>query len=65
MGCCVLPAGLARPGAPGGDQGGLPKSAQATTVNKVCGSGMQTVIMASEALAAGSIDLASPAAWNR
>jgi acetyl-CoA C-acetyltransferase len=35
---------------------GLPKSVQATTVNKVCGSGMQTVIMASEALAAGSVD---------
>ncbi len=30
---------------------------QATTVNKVCGSGMQTVIMGAEALAAGSIDL--------
>jgi acetyl-CoA C-acetyltransferase len=37
---------------------------QATTVNKVCGSGMQTVIMAAEALAAGSIDLAWPAAWK-
>ena len=36
---------------------GLPKSVQATTVNKVCGSGMQTVIMGAEALAAGSIDL--------
>src|SRR3546814_13700165 len=36
---------------------GLTKSVQATTVNKVCGSGMQTVIMGAEALAAGSIDL--------
>jgi acetyl-CoA C-acetyltransferase len=35
---------------------GLPKSVQATTVNKVCGSGMQTVIMGSEALAAESVD---------
>src|SRR6187200_1264002 len=37
-------------------QAGLPKSVEATTVNKVCGSGMQTVIMGSEALAAGSVD---------
>src|SRR5690606_9977749 len=36
---------------------GLPKSVQATTVNKVCGSGMQTIIMGSEALAAGAVDL--------
>ena len=35
---------------------GLPKSVQATTVNKVCGSGMQTVIMGAEAIAAGSVD---------
>ncbi|MEO7635099.1 MAG: acetyl-CoA C-acyltransferase, partial [Sphingomicrobium sp.] len=33
---------------------GLPKSVQATTVNKVCGSGMQTVIMGDEAIAAGN-----------
>src|SRR4029078_5959130 len=33
---------------------GLPKSVQATTVNKVCGSGMQTVIMGDEALTAGN-----------
>ena len=35
---------------------GLPESAQATTVNKVCGSGMQTAIMGSEALASGKLD---------
>ena len=29
---------------------------QATTVNKVCGSGMQTVIMGAEALASGTVD---------
>jgi acetyl-CoA C-acetyltransferase len=56
---CVLPAGLGQaPARQAAIKAGLPKSAQATTVNKVCGSGMQTVIMASEALAAGSIDLA-------
>ncbi|ODT00373.1 MAG: acetyl-CoA acetyltransferase, partial [Erythrobacter sp. SCN 62-14] len=36
---------------------GLPQSVEATTVNKVCGSGMQTVIMGAEALASGSIDV--------
>ncbi|WP_343612611.1 acetyl-CoA C-acyltransferase [Novosphingobium sp.] len=54
---CVLPAGLGQaPARQAGVLGGLPKSVQATTVNKVCGSGMQTVIMGSEALAAGSVD---------
>lgn len=56
---CVLPAGLGQaPARQAAIKAGLPKSVEATTVNKVCGSGMQTVIMASEALAAGSIDLA-------
>ena len=34
--------------------GGLPTSVEATTVNKMCGSGMQAAIMAHDALAAGS-----------
>ena len=55
---CVLPAGLGQaPARQAGIKAGLPKSVQATTVNKVCGSGMQTVIMGSEALAAGTVDL--------
>lgn len=55
---CVLPAGLGQaPARQAAIKAGLPKSVQATTVNKVCGSGMQTVIMTAEALAAGSIDL--------
>ena len=55
---CVLPAGLGQaPARQAALKAGLPKSAQATTVNKVCGSGMQTVIMGSEALAAGNVDL--------
>lgn len=37
--------------------GGLPESVEATTVNKMCGSGMQTAIMGAEALAAGSVDM--------
>ncbi len=55
---CVLPAGLGQaPARQAAMKAGLPKSVQATTVNKVCGSGMQTVIMGAEALAAGSVDL--------
>jgi acetyl-CoA C-acetyltransferase len=54
---CVLPAGLGQaPARQAAIKAGLPKSVQATTVNKVCGSGMQTMIMGSEALAAGSAD---------
>jgi acetyl-CoA C-acetyltransferase len=55
---CVLPAGLGQaPARQAGIKAGLPKSVQATTVNKVCGSGMQTVIIGAEALAAGSVDM--------
>lgn len=54
---CVLPAGLGQaPARQAAIKAGLPKSVQATTVNKVCGSGMQTVIMGAEALASGSVD---------
>ena len=54
---CVLPAGLGQaPARQASIKAGLPKSVQATTVNKVCGSGMQTVIMGAEALASGSVD---------
>jgi len=52
---CVLPAGLGQaPARQAAIKAGLPKSVQATTVNKVCGSGMQTVIMGEEALKAGN-----------
>ena len=54
---CVLPAGLGQaPARQAMVKAGLPKSVQATTVNKVCGSGMQTVIMGAEALASGSVN---------
>jgi acetyl-CoA C-acetyltransferase len=55
---CVLPAGLGQaPARQAAIKAGLPKSVQATTVNKVCGSGMQTVIMGAEALASGTVDV--------
>jgi acetyl-CoA C-acetyltransferase len=54
---CVLPAGLGQaPARQASIKAGLPKSVQATTVNKVCGSGMQRVIMGAEALASGMVD---------
>lgn len=55
---CVLPAGLGQaPARQAALKAGLPLSVQATTVNKVCGSGMQTVIMGTEAIATGNADL--------
>ena len=56
---CVLPAGLGQAPARQAALGaGLPMSVEATTVNKMCGSGMQAVIMAAEAIGAGAIDVA-------
>jgi acetyl-CoA C-acetyltransferase len=55
---CVLPAGLGQaPARQAAIRAGLPTSVQATTVNKVCGSGMQTVIMGAEAILTGNADV--------
>ncbi|QHL91849.1 acetyl-CoA C-acyltransferase [Sphingomonas changnyeongensis] len=55
---CVLPAGLGQaPARQAALHAGLPQSVEATTVNKMCGSGMQATIMAAEALAARWVDL--------
>ena len=55
---CVLPAGLGQaPARQAALRAGLPQHVEATTVNKMCGSGMQAAIMAADALAAGSADL--------
>ncbi len=56
---CVLPAGLGQAPARQAALGaGLPRSTEATTVNKMCGSGMQAAIMAHDAILAGSVDVA-------
>ncbi|WP_369796656.1 acetyl-CoA C-acyltransferase [Phenylobacterium sp. CCH12-B4] len=56
---CVLPAGLGQaPARQAALAAGLPQTVEATTVNKMCGSGMQATILAAEAIAAGSIDVA-------
>ena len=55
---CVLPGGLGQAPARQAALGaGLSQSCQATTVNKMCGSGMQAAILAHDALAAGSADI--------
>ncbi len=55
---CVLPAGLGQsPARQAGLGAGLALSVQASTVNKMCGSGMQTVIMAYDTLKAGTADV--------
>ena len=52
---CVLSAGLGQAPARQAALGaGLPLSVAATTVNKMCGSGMQAAMMAHDALAVGS-----------
>jgi acetyl-CoA C-acetyltransferase len=56
---CVLPAGLGQAPARQAALGaGLPLSAGATTINKVCGSGMKAVMLAHDLLTVGSIDIA-------
>ncbi len=51
---CVLPAGLGQAPARQASLGaGIPEGIPTTTVNKVCGSGMKTVMMARNALLAG------------
>ena len=55
---CVLPAGLGQAPARQAALGaGLPQSVAATTVNKMCGSGMQAAIMAHDMLNSGSADI--------
>jgi acetyl-CoA C-acetyltransferase len=54
----VLSAGLGQaPARQAAIGAGLPRSAEAVTVNKVCGSGMQAAIFAHDMLDAGSADL--------
>ena len=52
---CVLPAGQGQAPARQAALGaGLPEGTEATTVNKMCGSGMQAAILAHDAIKAGS-----------
>ena len=52
---CVLPAGLGQaPARQASRSAGIPDAAGATTVNKVCGSGMKAVMLAHDIIKAGS-----------
>ena len=55
---CVLPAGQGQaPARQAGFAAGLPQSLPATTLNKMCGSGMQAAMMAGDMILAGHTDL--------
>jgi acetyl-CoA C-acetyltransferase len=52
---CVLPAGLGQaPARQAALKSGIPVSTPCTTVNKVCGSGMKTIMLAHDGILAGS-----------
>jgi acetyl-CoA C-acetyltransferase len=54
---CVLPAGQGQaPARQAAMAAGVPKSVPATTVNKMCGSGMRAVMYGADHIAAGSAD---------
>jgi acetyl-CoA C-acetyltransferase len=56
---CVLPAGQGQaPARQAAIAAGLPFSAGATTVNKMCGSGMKATMLAHDLIAAGSASIA-------
>ncbi|MFH7408315.1 MULTISPECIES: thiolase family protein [Acinetobacter] len=55
---CVLPAGLKQgPARQAMRQAGLLDSTGATTINKICGSGMKAVMQAADAIKAGSAEI--------
>ncbi|GAB2506225.1 thiolase family protein [Pseudoxanthomonas sangjuensis] len=55
---CVLPASLGQaPARQAMIAAGIPKSAGATTINKVCGSGMKAIMLAHDIIKAGSASI--------
>lgn len=55
---CVLPAGAGQaPARQASIHGGVPNTVPCTTVNKVCGSGMKALMLASSQLAQGGADV--------
>jgi acetyl-CoA C-acetyltransferase len=56
---CVLPAGLGQAPARQAALGaGIPNNTPATTINKMCGSGLKAIMMAADQIRAGDIDIA-------
>lgn len=55
---CVLQAGIGQaPGRQAAIKAGIPNSAGATTINKMCGSGMKAVMLAHDIIKAGSANV--------
>ncbi|GAA3572646.1 MULTISPECIES: thiolase family protein [Marinobacter] len=55
---CVLPGGLGQaPARQASRKAGIPDASGCTTINKMCGSGMQAVIMAHDQIMAGTNDI--------
>lgn len=55
---CVLPAGLKQgPARQAAIDAGIPTAAGATTINKLCGSGMKATMLAHDLIVAGSADI--------
>ena len=65
----VLSAGLGQaPGRQAAKGAGLPDSVDATTINKVCGSGLKAVMIAADAIRSGSAQVvvaATPHPWRQ
>jgi acetyl-CoA C-acetyltransferase len=56
---CVLPAGLGQaPARQAAIGAGIPPATPATTINKMCGSGLKAVMMAADQIRAGNADIA-------
>ena len=55
---CVLPAGIGQaPARQASIYAGLPTSVECMTINKVCGSGLKSVMLAAQAIALGDADV--------
>jgi len=55
---CVLPAGLGQaPARQAALAAGVPASTPATTINKMCGSGLKAIMMAADQIRAGDVDV--------
>src|SRR3546814_9461908 len=55
---CVLPAGLGQaPARQASRAAGIPDAAGATTINKVCGSGMKAIMFGHDLIKAGSANV--------
>ncbi len=56
---CVLPAGLGQaPARQAAIAAGIPNGVPATTVNKMCGSGMKAIMLASDQIRTGDVEVA-------